>query len=172
MKTLIVYYSFTGNNAILAAHLKERLHADLYGIAEVRQRTGATIFWDMLFHRSAKIRTPSPDGPYDRLIVLGPVWNAGIASPVRTFLKMERGRFSEYAFVSVCGGRAGQEEKIARELTEAAGKAPVSVNLLSLNDLLPEARKRERKKGISYKIEAVDLEYFQAAIGRLLEGLK
>ncbi|HEY6899864.1 MAG TPA: hypothetical protein VI233_04450 [Puia sp.] len=130
MKTLIVYYSFTGNNAILAGYLKDRMNADLYGIAEVRQRTGGTIFLDMLFNRSARIKTPSFGSNYDRCIVLGPIWNAGIASPVRSFLKMERGRFPEYAFVSICGGREGQEGKIAKQLTMAAGKAPVALDRL------------------------------------------
>ncbi|MBS1660924.1 MAG: flavodoxin family protein [Bacteroidetes bacterium] len=171
MKTLIVYYSFTGNNALLAGYLKERLHADVYGIAEVKQRTGVTILLDVLFGRNARIKTPSFGGEYDRLVVLGPIWNAGIASPVRTFLKMERGRFEQYAFISVCGGRAGQEAKVTGQLTAAGGKAPVALSLLSLNDRLPADRKLATRKGTSYKIEPGDMEYFKEDIEMFLGKL-
>jgi len=116
MKTLIAYYSFSGNNAILAALLKSRLGADVYEITEPRPRKA-------------------------------------------------------YACVTLCGGRDGQQAKIERQLTRAAGKPPLFVRQLALRDWLPEDRKSGARKGTSFKISENDLVYFRPAIDELVGDL-
>jgi flavodoxin len=54
MSTLIVCYSFSGNNRVLARFLQVRLGADLQEIEEVKPRTGFAILLDVLFKRSPK----------------------------------------------------------------------------------------------------------------------
>ena len=169
MRTLIAYYSFTGNNALLAADLQDRLHADLYEIKEAKQRTALTILLDILFNRKPKIRQPVFDiDEYDRVIFLAPVWNAKIATPLRSFIHSQKDRLREDALVTVCGGRAGQLEIIRQQLTRLAGQRPFLVIQLGLNDLLPPERKRDTKNGMSYKIQKPDLKYFDPALAQLI----
>ncbi|MBS1606556.1 MAG: flavodoxin family protein [Bacteroidetes bacterium] len=172
MKTLIAYYSFTGNNAILAASLKERLGADLYEITEPRPRKGTTILLDILLGRRPRINPPTVNATrYDRVILVGPVWNAKIASPVASFLAWLKGKIPSYGYVTLCGGRDGQQEKMVRELGRIAGKPPLFVRQLALRDWLPEDRKANAKKGTSFKISAADLVSFRPAIDELVGEL-
>jgi len=172
MKTLIVYYSFTGNNGLLAAELKKRLNADLYEIKEVQQRTAFTILFDIVFNRTAKIQQPAiATGQYHRVILLAPVWNARIATPLKSFIQSQKDHLSEYALVTVCGGRPGQQELLEQQLTKFAGKPPLQVIQLALNDLLPQERKRVAKNGTSFKIEQPDLKYFDPALTQLVRKL-
>ena len=172
MKTLIAYYSFTGNNAVLAAELKDRLNADLYEIKEKKQRTAFTILFDILFNRTTKIQEPPIKADrYDSIILLGPVWNAKIATPLKSFIQLQEGKLSQYVLVTVCGGRPGQQEKIEQQLTKLAGQPPLLVTQLALNDLLPPERKRNTKNGTSYKIGKPDLKYFDPALTQLVGKL-
>jgi len=172
MKTLIAYYSFTGNNAILATLLKERLGADLYEITEPRPRRGITILLDILFGRKPKINPPPVTATrYDRVVLVGPVWNAKIASPVAAFLGWMKGKIPSYGYVTLCGGRDGQQEKMERQLSRLAGKPPLFVRQLALRDWLPENRKQSAGKGPSIKISETDLASFRPAIDELVGEL-
>jgi len=172
MKTLIAYYSFSGNNAILAALLKSRLGADVYEITEPRPRKEMTILLDILLGRRPRINPPEiATTRYDRVLLIGPVWNARIATPVAAFVAWMKGKFPAYACVTLCGGRDGQQGKIERQLTRAAGKPPLFVRQLALRDWLPEDRKSGARKGTSFKISENDLVYFRPAIDELVGDL-
>ncbi len=172
MKSLIVYYSFSGNNTIVAEELNRRLGGDLFEIKELKNRTGITILFDFLLNRKPKIRLPSilPD-QYDRVILMAPVWNAKIASPMQSFIRLEKARLKEYSFVTVCGGRAGQQEKLEKQLLLLAGKAPKLVRQLSINNLVPQERRRTDKNTTSFRVESEDLKYFMPAMNELVNKL-
>lgn len=55
MKTLIVYFSFSGNNELLAKDVAKDLEADLLQITEPKKRGIFRIMLDMLFNRFPKI---------------------------------------------------------------------------------------------------------------------
>jgi flavodoxin len=172
MKTLVVFYSFSGNNSIVAQELNRRLGGDIYEIKETKGRTGFTILFDLLFNRKPKIKMPpvSPD-QYDRVILMAPVWNAKIASPMQSYIRMEKDRLKEYGFLTVCGGRAGQQEKLEKQLLLQAGKVPKLVRQLSINNLVPAERRRSVKNGVSFRVERADLKYFDPALEELVNKL-
>ena len=58
MKTVIVYYSFSGNNESLAKELRLRFGCDIIKIIEQKRRTGFTILLDLIFNRESKILEP------------------------------------------------------------------------------------------------------------------
>jgi flavodoxin len=60
MKTLIAFYSFSGNNKLLAGYLQKKSGSDLQQMAELKHRTGFTIQLDILFKRTPKFLFSKP----------------------------------------------------------------------------------------------------------------
>jgi flavodoxin len=138
MKTIIVYYSHSSNNEALAHELKHRLGCDLLKIEEEKQRTGFTILLDLLFRRDAKLKKTNVFlGDYKTVVFISPIWDAQIATPLKTFIKAEREHIGNYAFITVCGGREGQKKKITDQLTQLILKEPIVVTELIVRDLQP-----------------------------------
>jgi flavodoxin len=84
MQTLIIYYSFSGNNKFLAQALQKRLDCDLHTIVELKHRKSIDILFDLIFKRTPKIRKSNFDlRQYDRSILVAPIWAGKIATPLR-----------------------------------------------------------------------------------------
>ena len=169
MKNLIVYYSFTQNNEKLAIEVQKKLNCDLLKIEEESKRTAITIMLDLLFNRRPAIK-PSPLSvkDYDHIVLIGPVWASKIGSPLKSFLLAERNHIRQYSFLTVCSGTAGQKEKLVEQLTALAGKAPVHVAELWINDFLPEGKKNTIKYATGYRLDRKDLKAFNDRIDLFL----
>ena len=93
MKTAVVYYSLTGNCALIAEEIKSKLDADIIRLhtEDEKPRGGfATFFWGigvMLGTKKAPLK-PYTFNPsiYDLIIIGAPVWAGGPARPIRDFL--------------------------------------------------------------------------------------
>lgn len=165
MKTLIVYYSHTANNELLARELREKLACDIFRIEERGKRTNFRIMLDLIFNRRPKLKPYALSlRDYDQLICIAPVWGGKAASPLRSFLENERNNFGRYSFISICGGGgSAQEEKITNDLTALTNRKPDAVKQLSIGALVPEQSKESILK---YRISSADLVSF---IGQLEE---
>jgi len=172
MKTLIVYYSFTGNNELIAHVLQERLSCDLVRIETVKKRTKFSIFLDFVFHREPAIRSLEvPLGEYDRLVILGPIWAGKIASPVRTFLRTQKHRINRYAFLTVCGGgQSAQKENVKNELTELLNLPPEAMAELWINNIVPPA-KRNTIAVSDYRMDDEDVNAFREELDGFVGSL-
>ena len=127
MRVLIILYSFSGNNRLLAQRLSQRLGAQVVDVREPRPRTGFTIMLDLMFNRSGRI-VPLEIDPerFDHLLFVAPVWNRHIATPMRAAMRQLGPRLRSYSFVTLCGAdRPGQAETVRREATAAVGHPPV-----------------------------------------------
>ncbi len=172
MKTLVVFYSFSGNNAIVAEELNRRLGGDIFEIKETKGRTGFTILLDLFLNRKPGIRMrPISWGQYDRVILMAPVWNAKIASPMLSFIQLEKDHLKEYGFLTVCGGRVGQQEKLEKQLLLQTGKAPMLVTQLPVNNLVPKEGRRNVGDGTSFRVESNDLKYFTPGLDQIVNKL-
>lgn len=169
MKNLIAYYSFTQNNEKLAIEVQKKLNCDLLKIEENSKRTAITIMLDLLFNRKPAIKPGRlPVNDYDHIILIGPVWASRIGSPLKSFLLAEKNHIQQYSFLTVCSGAAGQKEKLVEQLTALAGKAPVHVAELWINDFLPEDKKNTIKYATGYRLERKDLKAFDDRIENFL----
>ncbi|MBN1499405.1 MAG: hypothetical protein JW982_04590 [Spirochaetes bacterium] len=129
MKKLIIYYSHTGNNALLAEKAAAGLGADIFRLMETKPRTTKTIVADMIFNRYPELNDiPDNIFDYDLVIFMGPVWMYHVASPLRTCFKHVKSKIGKYAFVSMTGGALGPNTKISSELVKRLGKKLV-INL-------------------------------------------
>lgn len=170
MKTLIVYYSHTHNNELLAKNLQKRLACDTFRIEEVKKRTGFTILLDIMFKRTPKIaKHQLLLEDYSNFIFIAPVWAGHIATPLKAFLREERGHIGRYSFITVCGGVKGQREKLFNELTRILNKKPVRVAELWVSDILPEEQRDKVKYTSGYRLKEEDLEAFELKIFEFLK---
>lgn len=93
MKTLVAYYSWSGNTKRLAKQIAKELHADLFDIGDPDGTFHAGMYEtadiDDQMKRMGQIpRINSlPDiNQYDQILVGGPVWTYQVAGPVVAFL--------------------------------------------------------------------------------------
>ncbi len=146
MKRLLLYYSHSGNNRWLVQTLAKQVDADIEEIRETWPRPSLRIIWDMARDRRPAIHPlkVSPDR-YDRVLLVAPVWDRGIAHPMKTALEGMAGRMPRYGFVTLCGFlREGQQEVLTSQLDELTGRAPEFVMQLCVADAMPEAERESQ----------------------------
>lgn len=171
MKDLIVYYSFTGNNEVLAEALRRRSGGDLLKIKEIKKRNAFTIILDLLFNRKPAIKKYNIAWQnYDRFIFIAPIWAGKIASPLKSFLRKARIHIKRYSFITVCGGNAWQKDKITAELNNLLARQPDKIMELWINDLLPTEKKDTIKYTSGYRIGPADFKAFETKINDFLHS--
>jgi hypothetical protein len=174
MNFLIVYFSYTGNNRLLAEELGERLDCDVCPVVETKARSDVTNFLDMIFRREAKLR-PLALSPanYEHIIFIAPLWNARLANPMSTLIKEERAAVDDYSFISLCGyHRPGQAESVRKELHQLVGSPPRAVAELAIADLFPESERQDPRIISSYLASAQDLNRYESEIDDFLQQIR
>lgn len=165
MKTLIVYYSFTGNNEALVQKLRERMDCDVIRIQAVKKRTNLSILLDLIFKRSPKLQEYNiPFSGRTHLILIAPVWAGKIATPMQSFLKNEKRNILNYSFITLCSGVVGQKERITEYLNSTLLHKPAAVEELWVNDLLPPEQKNKIKFATPYRVKEEDWKVFNAKL--------
>ena len=174
MKPLILYYSYSGNNELLARHLASRLDCRVEAIVEKKKRRPVTILLDMALKRRPAIEEiwASP-AEFDHVLLLAPLWNMGIAHPMVSAIRQIAGRLPNYSFVTLCGyDRPGQNERVRRELEELTGKAPMNVWELTVAELVPLVERANVRVVSRRCVRAHELEAFSDRIDQIVDALE
>lgn len=134
MKTLVVYYSRTGNTRKVGMEISKMLNADLEEITEAKSRSGIigylTAGGDSLLGRPGLIKQPYRDPSlYDLVIVGTPVWAFTVSAPVRTYLSGHGEGLKKVAFYCTCHG--SWWARAFKAMEEACGKTPAAVMKLT-----------------------------------------
>ncbi|MDD2822563.1 MAG: NAD(P)H-dependent oxidoreductase [Candidatus Daviesbacteria bacterium] len=162
MKVKVISYSLTGNNEALASSIANEFSAEHIKITESKPRTIITIILDILFNRTPQV-SPRADIIVDKVkdndlvLFIGPVWMGQIATPLRAYLEHLKTKFNQYAFISISGGAAGPNPKLADELKKRVGKKPVALINLYIADLLPSDPKPTMKDTSAYHLKDSDV---------------
>lgn len=126
MKTIVVYYSLSGNTKFVAEKIAEQLDADLCEITDKNFKKGRMLYvkGDMAAMREklSDIEATKSIENYDLVVVGSPVWAGKIAPPIRTFLV--NNNFSEKQlafFVSIGGDKPEKTFENIRKTTELEG---------------------------------------------------
>jgi hypothetical protein len=174
MRFLVVYFSHTGNNRLLAAEISHRLNCDRCAIVEKKRRTLLTIILDMMFRRIPRIEPLEKAlAAYDHMVFVAPVWGSKVANPMQALIKRERENISHYSFITLCGyKRAGQLQGIEAQLSRLAGLPPVAVQELRVSELLPEERRNEIKTISRYRVAGNELSAFASDLSAFLEEVR
>ena len=110
MKTLVVYYSKTGNTKYVAQKIAEQLKAELSEITDKQNRKGKLNFlksgYESIKEKLTEIEVSKKIDDYDFVIIGSPVWAGKIPPAIRTFLvKNDFGRKKIAFFVTVGGDK-------------------------------------------------------------------
>lgn len=161
MSTLIVSYSLTGNNALMAEHLANELEADIDYLQESKKRNTLTIVLDVLFNRTPTVKPLHKNpGHYSQVLFVAPIWLGKVASPFRSLLKAQKGKNKSYAFVSISAGADGENRGIGTDLEKYSGNKPTKVVNLLIKDLMTGVEKPSRKELDAFRLtpsQAADL---------------
>lgn len=123
MNAILVYYSHTGNNAVLAEYVAKQVGIKSFRIEDVKKREIKDIAIEMLFGINPKLKAmPEKLDEYDLVLFMSPIWMFSIPSPMRSIMKQYKGKLKKYAFISFSGGALGPNTKIAKELVKRLGK--------------------------------------------------
>ncbi|MBI2394340.1 MAG: NAD(P)H-dependent oxidoreductase [Deltaproteobacteria bacterium] len=138
-RILVVAFSRTGHTRRIAEAIAEALGADLETIVPLGPpRTGVTGYVrcsaeSLLGILPALQREVHDAAVYDLVVVGTPTWNAGVSSPVRTWLRDNAERMHDVAFFCTCGGFG--PDRVMRQMEQLAGRRPRAKLILRLRDL-------------------------------------
>jgi len=171
MRILILAYSFTGNNRLLAQTLVRRLDADLEEVKPLKHRRKASILFDLIFKRKPKVAPLRSDpGGYDHILLMAPIWDRHVGFPLISALAAGlKGRVRSYSFLTLCGSvREGQSDVIRTELQDCLGLAPRRITELHVETLVPEADRKNVSVVSGYRVSEQDLTAFEPAIAEVV----
>ncbi|MFW6103276.1 MAG: flavodoxin family protein [Chloroflexota bacterium] len=141
MKTLVVYFSNTGNTRTVAEVLVAYFNADIEEIRERKSRPllrvpkegekpeGLSVMKAAMggfLRLSSQIEAPRHDpSAYDLVIVGSPVWAGGLAPAVRSYLRKYRGKLRKAAFF--CTAESPEKGHVFDQMRKLARNEPVAV---------------------------------------------
>ena len=114
MKTLVAYFSASGNTASLAKRVAEAAKADLFEIKPVEPYTDADLRWTNPLARCNKEKIGKKDVPvadtvenfaeYEMVLIGFPVWYYGAPNIIETFVKSYDFSGKKVALFATSGG--------------------------------------------------------------------
>lgn len=90
MKTLIVYYSKSGNTRKVAEKVQSTLSCDLDEIQ-----------YDQNSHKVISALNPAD---YERVILMCPIWAFHLSEPMKLYLRQQKANIRQYRLAVTCGG--------------------------------------------------------------------
>ena len=121
MKSLVVYYSRSGNTRFVAEKISQKIGGDIEEIIDKKRRKGPLGFviggFDATRGRKTDIAEmkKSPKD-YDLIVVGTPMWKKRTTPAVRTYL--EDYKFSEKRVALFCTNNGSQSERVFKTLKE------------------------------------------------------
>jgi flavodoxin len=160
MRTLVVYYSNTGNTRRMAELLAAELQADLAEVTSQRYLTWygpLAMAWDIFFrhHPPVTIVAP-PHATYDTVVIGGPVWAARAAPPILALVGHWPG--ARKALFVTCSGTSPNsppEPAIAEMRRALAGDEDVPTRIFRLDEVRSD-RAEEHARAFAARILAAN----------------
>ena len=147
-RSLIVYYSRTGNTRTIAGELVAALEADVDQIDDRRDRSGVLGYLrcarEALKKRTIELVPPAYDPSSYDVVVLGtPVWAGNISSPLRSYVAAHKTQLDQVAFFCTQGGSGA--DKVFRDLAQLCGRSPIAT--VAVNEREIEKRAYAQRLG-------------------------
>lgn len=135
MKTLIVFYSRSGNTKKVAEKLSNSLECDLEEIGDTQKRSGIIGFLRSGYQANRGELTviqevKNDPSQFDLVIIGTPVWSGTMSTPIRTYLQQNQDKLNNVAFF--CTESSSGDEKTFKEMEEVCGKSPLNTLVLKV----------------------------------------
>ena len=163
MRLLVLCFSSSGNNRLLARVLADRLEAELAEIRDARFFRLLHMPRDLKLDRHPPIKPIRQDpAGYDHVLFISPLFGSRIAAPMKTALSSWGLGVESYSFVTFCGyDRPEQRDKVHQQLIELTGQPPAHMTALCVGDLVPESDRRKVFVVSNYRVRLPELETFK-----------
>ena len=170
MSVLIIVYSFTGNNRLLAATLAPRIGATVEEVHPARARWKISILLDLMFKRQPQIAPIAADpAAFDHVLFIAPLWDMSIAAPMAVAIRTLAPQLRSYAFASFCGyDRPGQHDHVLAELNRIVGRPPTHATELMTGRLVPPVDRDKISKVSARRVLPEELVAFTAEIDSIV----
>jgi len=127
MKTLVAFYSRTGNTRKVAEELSKLMRCDHEEIVDANNRNGIIGYFrggrDAMKKNLTIINTPKKKpGKYELIIIGTPVWAGRMTPAIRTYIEKHKQDFDKLAFFCTMGGSGG--DKTMEEMAFITGRRP------------------------------------------------
>lgn len=133
-KTIVVYFSRTGNTEFIAEHIAEKLQADIFKVAAVEDYPSS--YKETVDKAKAEknnnsrpaIKGTLPDlNNYDTIVLGYPIWHGDLPMPMYTFL--EQAKADGKNIVPICTHGGGGDYSSDRLIQKALPKSKVGTLL-------------------------------------------
>lgn len=146
VKTLVVYFSRTGQTTRVAKEIAKHCNGHLDAIQpqnpEVSWFAALRYNWQSMMQSAPPIQRPARNPTnYDLVVVGVPISRAGVAPPVRSYVRQYANRIQQVAFF--CAEGTGTDERAFTELSKLCGKPPVATFAVSRKHLPAIAARRQ-----------------------------
>lgn len=133
MKTLVVYYTTTGNTKQIAEEVASALGADIEGLTDTRIKPGLRGYLRLAHDTIWKVETQlarltHDPTAYDLVVLAGPVWSSKMCSPISVYALQHKDGIRRAAFLCTSrSSKPGYAHHCMATLTEASGITPVAI---------------------------------------------
>ncbi|HEY9011613.1 MAG TPA: hypothetical protein VIN06_11390 [Devosia sp.] len=171
MRTLVLYYSNTGNTQKVAKQLAARLGADLAEVtcgAYLRWYGPLAMAWDIFTRHAPKVDVLVPVGAsYDVVVVGGPVWAAHAAPPILALANHPLMKSAFPAFFVTCSGDSPKSppEPAVQEMRQMAKRPCLSSWIFRARDLDPGPLAAATER-FAHTIEVVAADHLESRTAR------
>ncbi len=123
MKTLVIYYSRTGNTRLVAQEIVTTLRTDIEELSEYTNRLGL-IGWlksgrDAFMKRKTRLKPLKKNpGEYDLLIIGTPIWAGNMSPAIRTYISDNNLSDKKIALFCTADGNNGKGIKSIKEMLD------------------------------------------------------
>jgi flavodoxin len=147
MKSLVVYYSRSGNTRFVAEKISQKIGGDIEEIIDKKRRKGPLGFviggFDATRGRKTDIaEMKKSPRDYDLIVVGTPMWNKRITPAVRTYL--EDNKFSEKRVALFSTNNGSQSERVFKTLKEIMNGC-IFVGELAISNAQKDREDTEKK---------------------------
>ena len=147
MKSLVVYYSRSGNTRFVAEKISQKIGGDIEEVIDKKRRKGPLGFviggFDATRGRKTDIaEMKKSPRDYDLIVVGTPMWNKRITPAVRTYL--EDNKFSEKRVALFCTNNGSQSERVFKTLKEIMNGC-IFVGELAISNAQKDREDTEKK---------------------------
>ncbi len=111
MKTLVVYYSKTGNTRKIAQEIAKETGADMDEIKDSKKVGMLGLVrasWQAMRKKPSKITFSKDPAKYDLVILGGPVWAWNLIPQIRNYLENNKDKIKKLVFFLTHGGGPGK----------------------------------------------------------------
>lgn len=149
MKTLVVYFSKSGNNKYLAEKFALDLNGDIEALTPFVGGLPLQMLFSLIGFGPGIHTVENPVSEYDRIIVCGPIWAGHPAWPNRSFLKKHGGDARKIFYATCCGGGDAEKDgrfgyaRVFREVEKLAGAKMVACEAFPVPLVLPEGKRKD-----------------------------